>query len=234
MARRRLRLRKPRGTGEHIAAAVIAVAAAALVVQMAFAARHAVARGWPLWAALTAGGLGYGLWRMLRSVRTQRTRTAMLALLRITLAEVDAMNDQEFEIALRDLLTRDGWSARKVGRQGDQAADVIGQDRQRGRIVLQAKHTKVGGKVGSGVMYQVKGTAGPVHGADIAVVVTNGAFTRDAKAWGERHRVHWVDRDRLRTWAELGTPLHDLLRQSSRLPLRATRRRAARTTSIAS
>ncbi|WP_435848324.1 restriction endonuclease [Streptomyces decoyicus] len=132
------------------------------------------------------------------------------------------------------MLTRDGWSARKVGSQGDQAADVIGQDQQRGRIVLQAKHTKVGGKVGSGVMYQVKDTAGPIHGADIAVVVTNGAFTRDAKAWGERHQVHWVDPDRLRTWAELGTPLHDLLCQSSRLPLRATRRRAARTTSIAS
>ncbi|MGP4002880.1 restriction endonuclease [Streptomyces sp. 8N706] len=89
--------------------------------------------------------------------------------LRITLTQFDAMDDQEFEVALRDLLIRDGWSARKVGQPGDQGADVIGQDRQRGRIVVQAKHTKVAGKVGSQVMYQVKGTACPVHGADIAV-----------------------------------------------------------------
>jgi hypothetical protein len=32
------------------------------------------------------------------------------------------------------------------------------EDRQRDRIVVQAKHTTVAGKVGSAVMYQVKGT----------------------------------------------------------------------------
>lgn len=63
------------------------------------------------------------------------------------------MDDRAFEFALRDLLLRDGWNARQVGRQGDQAADVIGEDRQRGRIVLQAKHTTVAGEVGSSVMY---------------------------------------------------------------------------------
>ncbi|MGI5484698.1 restriction endonuclease [Streptomyces lavendofoliae] len=71
-------------------------------------------------------------------------------------------------------------------------------------------------KVGSHVMYQVKGTAGPVHGADIAVGVTNGGFTRDAKRRGDQHRVQWIDRDRLRTWAQAGTPLRDLLCLRSR------------------
>ncbi|MFF2898617.1 restriction endonuclease [Streptomyces sp. NPDC057966] len=136
-------------------------------------------------------------------------------------------DDQEFEFALRDLLVRDGWTARQVGQKGDQAADVIGQHTQRGRIVLQAKHTTVGGKVDSKVMYQVKGTAGPVHRADIAVVVTNGGFTRDAKEWGERHQVHWVDRERLRQWAHDGVPLHTLLRLPARRPRRSTARRAA-------
>ncbi|GGV03363.1 hypothetical protein GCM10010211_83270 [Streptomyces albospinus] len=211
----------------------MALAAVTLVVRLALTARDAAVHVWPLWAGLTAGGVEYWLWRTLRCARTQRARAAMLAVLRITLEEVDAMSDQDFEFALRDLLTRDGWSARQVGKQGDQAADVIGHHRQRGRIVLQAKHTKVGGKVGSAVMYQVKGTAGPVHGADIAVVVTNGFFTRDAKSWGERHQVHWVDRDRLRTWAEHGTPLHDLLRLSQQPARRSPRRRALRTTSTA-
>ncbi|WP_418896308.1 restriction endonuclease [Streptomyces cupreus] len=79
-----------------------------------------------------------------------------MAGLRLTLAEIDAMNDEEFEYALCDLLVRDGWTARRVGGQKDQAADVIGHDRQRGRIIVQAKHTHVQGKVGSSVMYQVK------------------------------------------------------------------------------
>nr|WP_307783595.1 restriction endonuclease [Streptomyces spinoverrucosus] len=121
------------------------------------------------------------------------------------------MDDRQFEHALRDLLVRDGWPARRVGGGGDQAADVMGDHRHRCRIVVQAKHTRVGGKVGSSVMYAVKGTAGPAHKADHAVVVTNGSFTRDAKAWGDRHGVHWVDGEKLRRWAESGAALHELL-----------------------
>lgn len=166
--RPRLRLRRPRGTGEHIAAGVVALAAASLLLQMVRAARDAVVRGWPLLLVLAAGGLVYGLRRVLRAARARQTRAGRLALLRITLADIDAMDDEEFEFALRDLLIRDGWSARKVGRKGDQAADVIGDHPQHGRIVVQAKHTRVGGKVGSSVMYAVKGTAGPVHKADHA------------------------------------------------------------------
>jgi len=202
--------------GEYIAAGVVALAAASLLLQMVRAARDAVVRGWPLLLVLAAGGLAYGLWRMLRAARARQTRAEKLALLRITLADIDAMDDQAFEFALRDLLIRDGWSARKVGRKGDQAADVIGDHPQRGRIVVQAKHTRVGGKVGSSVMYAVKGTAGPVHKADHAVVVTNGAFTRDAMTWGDRHGVHWVDREKLQRWAESGAALHELLGVSAR------------------
>ncbi|MGW1249392.1 restriction endonuclease [Streptomyces sp. NPDC002535] len=152
----------------------------------------------------------------IRNQFRHRADSARLAHLRFTLTELDAMGDQDFEYALRDLLVRDGWSAKKVGQGGDQAADVIGVRLPLGRIVVQAKHTRVGGKVGSSVMYQVKGTAGPVHGADHAVVVTNGTFTRDAMAWGDRHSVRWVDRDRLNLWAHEGKALHELLGFSAR------------------
>lgn len=212
----RLRLRKPRGTGEHIAAGVVALAAATLLLQMARAAGDAVVRGWPFLLILAVGGLTYGLWQVLRAARARQTRAERLALLRVTLAEIDAMDDEEYEFALRDLLIRDGWSARKVGRKGDQAADAIGDHPQRGRIVVQAKHTRLGRKVGSSVMYAVKGTAGPVHKADHAVIVTNGTFTRDAMTWGDRHGVHWVDREKLQHWAESGAALHELLRVSAR------------------
>ncbi|WP_380280963.1 restriction endonuclease [Kitasatospora purpeofusca] len=197
------RFRKPRGPVERLAAALVAAAVAVAVLGIT----QALLRSWVFLAAvalLTLAGAVCG-------PMLERTRTERLAGLRLSLAEVDAMGDQDFEYALRDLLVRDGWTADQVGRQGDQAADVIGHHPRHGRIVLQAKHTTVGVKVGVQVMYQVKGTAGPVHGADVAVVVTNGGLTRDAMAWGDQYGVHWVDRDRLESWAAAGRPLHHLL-----------------------
>ncbi|WP_030267336.1 restriction endonuclease [Streptomyces violens] len=225
--KRRLRLRRPRGRQEQLAAVLVAAAVATMVVKEAATAWEVVLRGWPLAAALGAAGATALGWRQLRSVRQQRAQAQLLARLQIPLTRIDAMGDAEFEYALRDLLIREGWSARKVGQKGDQSADVLGRHVQWGRIVVQAKHTRVGGKVGSAVMYQVKGTAGPVHRADISVVVTNGGITRDAKAWGDQHQVHWVDRDRLRQWAEEGVPLHTLLRLPARAPRRSAGRRAA-------
>ncbi|MER6534556.1 restriction endonuclease [Streptomyces sp900105755] len=167
--------------------------------------------GWPAVLLVVLCAAVVVAWRFGRAaVRRERDRQRQ-ADLRITLAEIDALDDRRFEYALRDLLVRDGWPASRVGGGGDQGADVIGDHLQRGRIVVQAKHTRVGGKVGSSVMYAVKGTARPVHKAEHAVVVTNGAFTRDAMTWGDRHGVHWIDRERLRHWAENGAALHELL-----------------------
>ncbi|KAB8162891.1 restriction endonuclease [Streptomyces sp. 3MP-14] len=218
------RPRWPRGGGEWLAAALVAVALLTALVELAAAAAELLVRSWPVSLAAALGGSLCGGWRAWRGARAERERAAALATLRIRLDDLDAMGDKAFEFALRDLLIRDGWAARVVGRKGDQAADVIADQERRGRIVLQAKHTRVGNKVRSSVMYQVKGTAGPVHGADTAVVVTNADLTRDAKAWGDRHQVHWLDRERLRHWAELGTPLHAVLR----LPEGRSRRRTAR------
>ncbi|MDX3097080.1 restriction endonuclease [Streptomyces sp. ME19-03-3] len=226
MGRKRIGLRRPRGTPEVLSAAVVALALVCLAFQMAASVVGALKEAWPflLCIALLAGAVG--AWRIPRTVCSRRRDAERLAMLRITLAEFDAMDDRQFEYALRDLLVRDGWSARHVGGSGDQAADVISDHMHRGRIVVQAKHTRIGGKVGSSVMYAVKGTAGPAHRADHAVVVTNGAFTRDAMAWGDRYAVHWVDRGRLRRWAEDGTALHEILGLSARS--RRTRfRRAA-------
>lgn len=101
--------------------------------------------------------------RVVTNRRENAARARRLSVLRYSLAQLDAMDDRQFEFALRDLLIRDGWSARQVGQQGDQAADVIADHPVYGRLVVQAKHTKVGAKVGSQVMYQVYGTAGPVR-----------------------------------------------------------------------
>ncbi|MFE5793226.1 restriction endonuclease [Streptomyces sp. NPDC056503] len=224
-SRRRTRWR-PRGTTDALGAAAVVLA---LTVALAQAASRLVSKAAEAWPLLALAGLVCAVTLVGLRIRDRHRRRAdgrRLAHLRISLPELDAMGDQEFEYALRDLLVRDGWTAEKVGRAGDQAADVIGVRAPLGRIVVQAKHTRVGGKVGSSVMYQVKGTAGPAHRADHAVVVTNGAFTRDAMAWGDLHGVRWVDRDRLNRWAHEGRALHELLG----LPARRSRppwRRAA-------
>ncbi|MER7720737.1 restriction endonuclease [Streptomyces flaveolus] len=211
------RLRRPRGPVEVASAAIVALAVLVMALRTVAVVAGTLVDAWPALLALALLGVGVAVWRLRRAVAGRRRDSARLAALRITLTEFDAMDDRHFEYALRDLLVRDGWTARKVGGGGDQAADVIGDHAVLGRIVVQAKHTRVGGKVGSAVMYAVKGTAGPAHGADHAVVVTNGFLTRDAMTWGDRHTVHWVDREKLRRWAEGGTALHELLR----LPARA-------------
>jgi restriction system protein len=215
--RRGWRLRRPRGPVEVASAIVVALAVLVMAARTVTVVAGALADAWLTLLTLAAVGGVAALWRVRRAIAGRRQDGARLAALRITLAEFDAMDDRRFEYALRDLLVRDGWTARRVGGGGDQAADVIGEHAVRGRIVVQAKHTRVGGKVGSSVMYAVKGTAGPAHRANHAVVVTNGFLTRDAMAWGDRHTVHWVDRQKLRRWAEDGTALHELLR----LPARA-------------
>ncbi|MER7715119.1 restriction endonuclease [Streptomyces werraensis] len=216
MRRPRVRLRRPRGTAEVAWACVVAVAVLVLAVRVVVHTATVLMDAWPvvLVIAVLAGALA--ALNTARSIAAGRRAAERLAVLRMTPAELDSMDDRAFEEALGSLLIRDGWQARRVGGRGDQAADVIGEHAHLGRLVVQAKHTAVGGKVGVRVMYEVNGTAGPVHRARHAVVVTNGAFTRDAMDWGERHGVHWVDRERLRRWAEDGAALHELLRLTAR------------------
>jgi IS5 family transposase len=62
-----------------------------------------------LLALLAALALGYAAWKFMREaraqkVRAQKVRAQTLARLRITLAQLDAMDDRAFEFALRDLL----------------------------------------------------------------------------------------------------------------------------------
>lgn len=148
---------------DALGAAAVTLAVMVALAQSASNLMTRATAAWPLLLlvvfALAVAVAGLRIW----GHRRDRADSERLARLRITLAEFDAMDDEQFEYALRDLLVRDGWAARKVGQAGDQAADVIGARASLGRIVVQAKHTRVGGKVGSSVMYQVKGTAGPAH-----------------------------------------------------------------------
>ncbi|MEU7897478.1 restriction endonuclease [Nonomuraea sp. NPDC049152] len=170
--------------------------------------------------AIIASLIGVAVWRW--KIAAAHRRAARLRDLRVSLHEIDAMSPTEFEHAVRDLMLRDGIIAAHVGQRGDKAADVIGRDDRGYVIVAQCKHTTVAGKVGSRVVYEVNGTAGPAHGADIAVIVTNGSFTRDARAVAADFRIHVLGRDELSRWGGEGVALQQLLGLST--PLRKWRR----------
>ncbi|MEU6430682.1 restriction endonuclease [Microbispora sp. NPDC046973] len=212
----------PRDLSEWIAALFVVVIAAALLVQGIRALIGLIFGHWYIAAALGSGltiAIAAALWWQVAAVRR---RTARLRHLRLTLHDLDAMSPQAFEFAVRDLMLRDGMNARHVGRRGDKAADVIALDERGHRIVVQCKHTTTGGKVRVDVIYQVNGTAGPAHGADVAVVVTNGSFTRGARESAAEFRIHLIGRQDLARWAADGESLQRLLRLTT--PLRRRRR----------
>lgn len=217
MSSRRWRVRagKPQGGVEWGAAGIVALVVLSLAVRFLHAAYGTLIRDW--YAAglvVGAGAMAWGVRGGLRAAARRRA-AARLATLTFAMAELDRLTPKEFELATRDLLIRDGMNARHVGQAGDQAADVIALDRSGRRVVVQCKHTAVGGRVGARVMYEVNGTAGPAHRADFAVVVTNGMFTKDARAFAERHKIGLVDRALLERWASRGESLGELLHLSA-------------------
>lgn len=111
-------------------------------------------------------------------------------------------------------MRRDGFEAEQVGGAGDDACDVRAVDAD-GRIwAVQCKHRRDGwdGKpTGVDALQQLKGTAGPVHSARVAVIITNGRFTMPALEWGARYGVRLIDRGRLERWAADRHPLWKVL-----------------------
>ena len=191
---------------------MIAVAAAAWLVWMA---AHAVyvwmAQHWYVPVLLLVLGAVAVRTVVMDRAEERRQRHERLGRLRYTMEEIDAMTPTAFEVACRDLMRRDGLTARHVGGANDQAADVIATDHAGRVTVVQCKHTTCGKNVGVGVMYEVKGTASFSHRASIAIVATNGGFSAPARDWASRHGLHLVDRATLDRWAGHGHALHEVL-----------------------
>ncbi|MGI5466210.1 restriction endonuclease [Streptomyces sp. CA-132043] len=136
--------------------------------------------------------------------------------LRFGLPQLDALHHSRFEEAVRDLMLRDGCrDAARVGGGGDLGADVKATDPFGRRWVIQCKHRSkglAGSAVGTPDLQVLNGTARQVHGADIAVIVTNGRVTAPAVTFARQQRLHVVDRHTLAVWAAGSQPLWELLR----------------------
>jgi restriction system protein len=170
------------------------------------------------WVLVIAGVLavlaGAGWWY--HRQQQGRWETVRAQALRYGLPELDALHHSGFEDAVRDLMRRDGCrDAQRVGGGGDLGADVKATDPLGRRWVIQCKHRRNGARgsaVGTPDLQVLNGTARQVHGADVAVIVTNGRVTAPAVAFARQQRLHVVDRQTLGVWASGSRPLWELLR----------------------
>ncbi|MGY3064648.1 restriction system protein [Streptomyces sp. TE3672] len=187
-----------RDPGGLLVAAVPAVAVAVTVVNWLLAHRRVLIALGDL--ALFAGGLLPHRKRERARWEAARTRG-----LRYGLAQPDALHHTRFEDAVRELMHRDGCrDATRVGAGGDLGADVKATEPYGRRWVIQCKHRRdglSGSAVGTPDFQVLNGTARQVHGADIAVIVTNGRVTAPAVTFARQQRLHVVDRHTLGTWA---------------------------------
>lgn len=123
------------------------------------------------------------------------------------------MHHTEFECTVASLARRDGYViTRNRGGAGDLGADVIAvaPDAQT-RVVIQCKHTRGGGTVGSPVLQRLNGTARQVHQADVVVAVTNGYYSAPARTFARSQGIALIDWRSLEHWATWGVPLTKVL-----------------------
>ncbi|MGC0414459.1 restriction system protein [Streptomyces sp. SAI-195] len=209
--RRRSRRQQQRDV-QLLAFAAVTAAGIGLVVMVV---NWLLAHWWVLVAFLVLAGLVGAGW--LSSRRQQARWEAVRAQgLRYGLPQLDALHHTRFEDAVRDLMQRDGCrDAQRVGGRGDLGADVKATDPYGRRWVIQCKHRRNGAHgspVGTPDLQVLNGTARQVHGADVAVIVTNGRVTGPAVTFAKQQRLHVVDRQTLAVWASGSRPLWELLR----------------------
>ncbi|MEV8287348.1 restriction endonuclease [Streptomyces niveus] len=212
-ARRAAALRRRRRANDRL---IVLVVAAALAVALLVAVVNWLLAHW--WILVVIGALAVpagGGWFHQRR-QAARWEAVRVRGLRYGLDQLDALHHSQFEDAVRELMRRDGCpNAVRVGGGGDLGADVKATDPYGRRWVIQCKHRRAGlagSAVGTPDLQVLNGTARQIHGADVAVIVTNGRVTAPAVAFAEQQRLHVVDRHTLAAWASGSRPLWELLR----------------------
>ncbi|MFF2041001.1 restriction endonuclease [Kitasatospora sp. NPDC058170] len=130
----------------------------------------------------------------------------------LSMEAVRTMHPRDFERLVAERLRRDGFSILQAqGGPGDLGADVIALSPAGKRVVVQCKHTSKGSNVGTGALQAFNGTAVPEHQADVAVVVTNGFYTKPALQFAGVHGIRLMGVWEVRRWIEWGVPVTELL-----------------------
>lgn len=137
----------------------------------------------PLVTLLLLVPLPSALWRAWRERRLVRQLRSINSL--------RAMNWREFEILMRRVFESQGFRAERVGGDGaDGGVDII---LRKGRLVVlvQCKQWRTR-QVAVGVVRELLGVIA-LEGADAGIVVTCGAFTKDAREFAKRANISLID-----------------------------------------
>jgi restriction system protein len=129
-----------------------------------------------------------------------------------SLRQILEMSHRRFERLVSGLAARDGLDVeRRHGGPHDGGADVIATTPAGDRLVFQCKHTTKAKPVGVPTIRELNGTAGPVHNADIAIVITNGTFSKHAEEFARQQDIILLSWWVLVRWATWGESLLDIL-----------------------
>lgn len=130
----------------------------------------------------------------------------------VDMVEVRNMGHRAFEQMTARLMVRDGFRLiRAHGGSGDLGADVIAEGPAGQRIVIQCKHSSRRADVGTPELQRLNGTAVPVHGADVVIMLTNTGFTTPGRQFAQTHGIHAMGYLALQKWATWGDPLGEVL-----------------------
>ncbi|MBS2546897.1 restriction endonuclease [Catenulispora sp. NL8] len=153
---------------------------------------------------VAAAGL-FGRWRYRRWQQHLAEQAAMQRLHALRAQHIStyhSMNPRQFEEALAYLCGRDGCAgAAATGGCGDLGADVVAVTPDGRRLVIQAKRYSAGNNVSGPDLQRFGGTCFAIHGAHVAVVVTTGGFTKQARAYAASVGIRLVDNGVLAAWA---------------------------------
>ncbi|MFF1723335.1 restriction endonuclease [Streptomyces sviceus] len=131
-----------------------------------------------------------------------------------SLGRIQEFDGKDFEVLVAWLTHRDGMRViRKHGGTGDRGADVISETPDGRRVVVQCKQTSRAARqtVTSTNVQTFNGTARLEHKADIALMVTNGAFSEPARDFANDHAIHLIGATELERWATWGDSLYEVM-----------------------
>lgn len=172
-----------------------AIAVLAVLLIASWVSRHL----WLIPVALAVVAAGGGLYL----ARRRRARRRQLELTR-SVAVTDGMTGSQFEQWVAMLMLRDGFTrVRVVGGGNDCGADIVAAAPNGLRTVVQCKRF-TSRAVCSPDIQRFGGTARPIHGADIALVVTTSRATGPARDLAVQLNILIIEQDGLAAWAAHG------------------------------
>ncbi|MEV6347632.1 restriction endonuclease [Actinoplanes sp. NPDC051851] len=189
MARRRRRRR--RGDGDTILAGIAGLGAVALIAVVVNAARAHPFIATAVVVVLLAVAA--------TALHLRQRNLRVLAEHERHVAVTDDMTGTQFEHFTARLMRASGFrGVRVIGGSGDMGADVVARTPDGRRVVVQCK--RFAGNLGSPHVQRFAGTAREIHRADVALLVTTGSPTAQAREVALLCRITLIDRRSLGRW----------------------------------